>query len=82
MNLGALAARRLGDRSRLEHYQTLAATFTQFGPIYGRLARIATAEDERQLFANETTTFYGPFTYYRPMPNDDLVPWLPHLIWD
>ncbi len=80
--LAAQTARRIGDTQGLERYRAIASSYTQFGTLYGRVARIASGPTVGVLFANDTTTFYGPFTYYRPMPQDDLVPWLPHLVWD
>lgn len=82
VSLAALAAKHLGDAPRAEVWRALASTYTQFGAQYGRLPVVRLQPAPRELFMNETTTFYGPFTYGRQVPQDDLVPWLPHLVWE
>jgi hypothetical protein len=82
VSVAALGAALLGDQAHLDRYRAVGLTSNQFGTLYGRVPRTNTDHAAGRLYANETTTFYGVFTYGRRMPQDAVVPWLATIVWE
>jgi tetratricopeptide (TPR) repeat protein len=80
--VAALGAQLLGDGARLDRYRAIANATSQFGTLYGRMARVRVDHTPGLLYVNESTTFYGVFTYGRRMVQDATVPWLATIVWE
>lgn len=78
VNWCALLLRRSGADDEAADYATWAETVRPYSSVRGHEVRVATGS-KADFIAGINTQFYGHYTYRRPLPNHQLVDWLPEL---